>query len=67
MLFFIILKWGGYVFIYISLYRCFKVEEGIIQSKVDKLVEISIVRESKSFWGISMVLVVKKDGECVYV
>lgn len=54
---------GGHAPIYIPPYRCSKVEEGVIQVEVDKLVGQGIVQESKSPWGTSTVLVAKKDGE----
>lgn len=54
---------GGHAPKYIPPYRCSKVEEGVIQKEVDKLVDMGIVRERKSPWGTSTVLVAKKDGE----
>lgn len=54
---------GKHAPIYVPPYRYSKVEEGVVQTEVDKLVKQGIVRESKSPWGTSTVLVAKKDGE----
>lgn len=49
--------------IYIPPYRCSKAEEEVIQREVDEMLALGIIRESRSPWVASAVLVTKKTGE----
>lgn len=49
--------------IYTPPYRCSKAEEEVIQREVDDMLQQGVIRPSKSAWGSSPVLVVKKTGD----
>lgn len=49
--------------IYIPPYRCSQAEEEVIQKEVDEMLALGIIRESRSPWGASAVLVTKKTGD----
>lgn len=49
--------------IYTAPYRCSPAEEEIVQKEVDGMLKMGIIRESRSPWGSSPVLVTKKTGE----
>lgn len=49
--------------IYIPPYRCSQAEEEVIQKEADEMLALGIIRESRSPWGASAVLVTKKTGD----
>lgn len=49
--------------VYVAPYRCSLAKERIIQQEVDEMLRLEVIRESKSAWGSSPVLVTKKTGD----
>lgn len=54
---------GDASLIYIPSYRCSRAKEEVIQKEVDEMLALGIIRESRSPWGASAVLVTKKTGD----
>lgn len=54
---------GSVISIYVLSYRCLKAEEEVIQWEVDSMLEMGVIRYSKSFWSASLILVIKKTDD----